>query len=131
MDLFQIMPFLVGAVFVLVIGSIIFKAGSGVAEWSRNNGMPIKRKQAVVLGKRVDVTRHSRSNFHHGHHDHTHQDSSLSTIEKYIVTFEEVEDGERHAFAVKQRLYDTVFEGDIGRLSYQGTRFKGFALERS
>ncbi|MBW4083991.1 DUF2500 domain-containing protein [Paenibacillus sp. S150] len=43
----------------------------------------------------------------------------------FYVTFE-FQDGSRAELMVPDREFGLIVEGDKGRLSYQGTRFKGF-----
>ena len=49
--------------------------------------------------------------------------SAASTA--YFVTFE-VESGDRMELAVTGEEYGLLIEGDTGRLTFQGTRVKGF-----
>ena len=43
----------------------------------------------------------------------------------YYVTFE-VKSGDRMELAVTGKEYGQMVEGDVGELSFQGTRFLGF-----
>lgn len=43
----------------------------------------------------------------------------------YFVTFE-LENKQRLEFRLKSKDYGLLAEGDIGTLTYQGTRYKGF-----
>ena len=51
-----------------------------------------------------------------------------STFTSYYVTFQ-VESGDRMEFEVDGSDYGLLMQGDIGKLSFQGTRYLGF--ERS
>ena len=51
-----------------------------------------------------------------------------STFTSYYVTFQ-VESGDRMEFEVDGSDYGLLVQGDIGKLSFQGTRYLGF--ERS
>ena len=51
-----------------------------------------------------------------------------STFTSYYVTFQ-VEIGDRMEFEVDGSDYGLLMQGDIGKLSFQGTRYLGF--ERS
>lgn len=62
---------------------------------------------------------------HHNHNDHLKSHSSTT----YYVTFE-VESGDRLEFAISGSEYGQLVEGDQGKLSFQGTRYQGFARER-
>ena len=60
------------------------------------------------------------SNNHSGAHGYTH--SSNTT---YYATFE-VESGDRMEFRISGPKYGKLREGDMGTLSFQGTRFLSF-----
>jgi hypothetical protein len=51
-----------------------------------------------------------------------HHTSSSTT---YFTTFE-VESGDRMELRVPEKEYGMLVEGDTGRLTFQGTRYKGF-----
>lgn len=119
-DPFTIVPLIIGAGFVFVIGSMIFAAGKGIAQWNYNNDQPILTSPARVVTKRTNVST-SHSNLHSDnslhHHDHTSTD--------YYVTFE-LSSGERREVQVGGQEYGMLAEGDQGDFTYQGTRYKGF-----
>ena len=48
-----------------------------------------------------------------------------STFTSYYVTFQ-VESGDRMEFEVDGSDYGLLVQGDIGKLSFQGTRYLGF-----
>ena len=50
---------------------------------------------------------------------------STSTSTSHYVTFQ-VESGDRMEFVVSGSDYGMLTEGDIGKLSFQGTRYLGF-----
>ena len=52
-----------------------------------------------------------------------------STNTAYFLTFQ-TENGERTEFNVDGRVYGMSAEGDRGQLSFQGTRFLGFARQQ-
>lgn len=72
-----------------------------------------------MVTRRTDVSYHN----HHsaGEHHHTHTTSSTT----YYATFQ-VESGDRLEFALSGMEYGRLVEGDKGRLTFQGTRYKGF-----
>lgn len=41
MEPFVLVPIVIGAVFVVLIGTIAYRAIIGFAEWSRNNSLPV------------------------------------------------------------------------------------------
>ena len=99
-------------VFVLVIGMFIVTAVKGIGRWNKNNNSPRLTVNATVAAKRTNVSHH-----HHDHHVHT------ST--SYYVTFE-VESGDRMELQMSGQEYGMLIEGDMGQLTFQGTRYLGF-----
>ena len=110
--MFKIFPILFGVVFCVVLASFIVVAARGIAQWNRNNRAPVLTVEATVAAKRM----------HHSGADNMAH-SAASTA--YFVTFE-VESGDRMELAVTGEEYGLLIEGDTGRLTFQGTRFKGF-----
>ncbi len=82
----------------------------GLSTWTSNNAAEIITASCTVVSKRTKVSGGSG-------------DSSAST--RYYITFE-FERGERKEIPVSGRYYGMIAEGDIGQLTYQGTRFKEF-----
>lgn len=104
---------------VLVVGSFVFAAGKGLAQWSSNNAQPVQRVPAKIVARRtnLDVSSH-----HHDDHPHHH----TSTSSQYYATFE-LENGQRLEFQVPDKEAGLLLEGDEGQLTCQGTRYLGFA----
>lgn len=100
----------------LIIGVFIFMVVKGIAQWSANNNSPRLTVLATVVTKRT----HKSSNHHHAN-DHMHSTTSTS----YYVTFQ-FESGDRSEFSVDGREYGMLAEGDVGKLTFQGTRYLGF-----
>lgn len=113
--MFSLFPFFFITVFVIVIGTFIVTAIRGVSQWNKNNQSPELTVEAGVVTKRTDVSHHHSGGEHH--HSHT------STT--YYATFQ-VESGDRLEFAMSGMDYGQLVEGDKGRLTFQGTRYKGF-----
>jgi hypothetical protein len=118
MDLFTIAPVIIGAGFVIIIGSILFKVAQGVAEWSHNNSQPVLSIPARVVGKRSATSGQVSPNA--GGH--------VST--SYFATFE-LASRERLEFSLDGKGFGLLAEGDEGTLTYQGTRYKGFQRQTS
>ncbi len=106
--MFAVIPIFIGAVFLMVIGSIIVRAITGVAEWSDNNTQPVACDRATVVSKRAQVS-----------------GGENSTSTTYYTTFE-MPGGVRREFKVNPSEYGLLAEDDSGQLSYQGTRYLGF-----
>ena len=112
-------------VFVLVIGVFIAAIVRNIGTWNKNNHSPRLTVTAMVVSKRTDVSHHSHgmAGDMTGAHGYTTTSST-----SYYVTFQ-VESGDRMEFSVRGTEYGMLVEGDMGRLSFQGTRYLDF--ERS
>lgn len=107
-DLFQIMFFIMFALFAVVFIGMLVK---GVGEWNKNNHSPRLTVPVTVVAKRTNVSRGG------GEHHHT------ST--SYYVTFQ-VDSGDRLELHMSGAQYGLIVEGDRGMLTFQGTRFLDF-----
>jgi cytoskeletal protein RodZ len=121
--MFSIIPVIVILVFVFVIGAIIVSAIRGVSQWQKNNEAPVLTVEATVVAKRADVSTH-----HHNVRTDNMSHVSSSTI--YYVTFQ-VASGDRMEFKVRDKEYGILVESDVGRLTFQGTRYLGFERIRN
>ena len=104
--MFRIFPILSLAIFGLVIGifiSTLIKSGNRRRE---NDRAPRLTADASVVAKRTHVWG-----------DHSHTD--------YYVTFQ-FESGDRLELEVPHDRFGYLAEGDMGRLTFQGTRFLEF-----
>lgn len=117
---FHSLPPLFIIFFLFIIGIFVFRAVTGIKQWQYNNQQPVLTVDAKITSKRKKVTHHNHST---GNGGTTH-----TTSRSYYVTFE-VESGDRMELKVHQSDYSLLAEGDFGKLTFQGTRFKGF--ERS
>lgn len=115
-DGFGAFPILFGIVATLVIGIIAFTVIKGIAQWSYNNGQPVQSLAARVVTKRAQTSGGGMAG----------QNTMNSVSTWYYVTFE-MEGGQRQEFGVPGRQYGLLAEGDQGTLTFQGTRYKGFA----
>ncbi|MBR5316853.1 MAG: DUF2500 domain-containing protein [Lachnospiraceae bacterium] len=113
-DMFTIM---FSIVFVIVIGMFIVTAIRGIGEWNKNNHSPRLTVIATVVAKRTNVSHHHHGGVNDHHHHHT------STT--YYVTFQ-VESGDRMELQMSGWEYGMIVEGDVGNLTFQGTRYLGF-----
>ncbi len=117
--MFNILPAIVSLGFIIVLGMIIIIAVKGVSEWSRNNNSPVLTVSAKVVAKRAAVSHHTH---HNGDNMSMHHASSSTD---YYITFE-VESGDRMELRAPDREYGMIAEGDSGKLTFQGTRYRGF-----
>ena len=107
------MPFgtfsLFSLVFWLILIVIVVQLVRGVIQWGRNNASPRLTVEATVVSRR-ERTWHNQHNYG-------------ST---YYATFE-FESGDRMELKIPERDIGMLAEGDRGQLTFQGTRFLGFA----
>jgi hypothetical protein len=113
--MFNAVPIFVFVIFVIVIGAFIFMGVKGIGQWSANNNSPRLTVPAQVKTKRTHTWGGSG-------------DSSAHT--DYYVTFQ-VESGDRMELGISGKEYGMLAEGDLGILSFQGTRYLGFERKGS
>ena len=117
--MFSIISIFVPIIFVIVIGMFVFTAVKGANQWNKNNKSPVLSVTAKVVTKRAAVSVDQTFNA-----DGTNMTpASSSTV--YYATFQ-VESGDRMELKVSGKEYGMLAEGDTGKLTFQGTRFKGF-----
>ena len=124
--MFTIVPIFITVIFVLVVGGIILTVVRGIGTWSKNNASPRLTVPAQVVTKRTSVTHHR----HHAHGSH-HGGMGMghtATHTSYYVTFQ-VESGSRIELPLSGTEYGLLAEGDRGKLTFQGTRYLGFARQ--
>lgn len=120
--MFTIVPIIIGIGFVFVFGTIIIRAIQGGKQWKSNNESPVLIVDATVVSKRADVRHYN----HNSGENNMHHSRSSTT---YYVTFQ-VESGDRMEFTVHDTEYGMLVEGDVGKLTFQGTRYKGFERQK-
>ena len=101
--------------FLLVIGTFVVVAVRGIRQWNHNNHQPTLTVEATVVTK--------RSHYHRSAGDNTMGSTH------YYATFQ-VESGDRLEFSLPGTEYGMLAEGDRGRLTFQGSRYHGFARTR-
>lgn len=109
---FSLFSSLFSVAFIAIFGIIIVAAVRGIAQWNQNNHSPRLTVQACITGKRSE----------HHHHHHDNMDTSSTT---YYVTFQ-VQSGDQMELRVNGWEYGQLAEGDVGNLTFQGTRYLGF-----
>jgi hypothetical protein len=110
-------PAIFSIMFVLVFGVIIFIIIKGLSQWNKNNNSPVLTVDARLVAKRTNVS--------HYHNNTGNEAMNTSTSTTYYATFE-VESGDRMELQVSGYDYGMMAEGDQGRLTFHGTRFKSF-----
>lgn len=103
-----------GIVFISIFVMVIIGFARNIIQWGKNNNSPRLSVEASVVAKRTSVSHHHNSS------NHT---SSSSTW--YYVTFQ-VASGDRMELPVRGMDYGMLAEGDVGILTFQGTRYLGF-----
>ena len=103
------------ASFAFVFGLILFILIKGLSQWNKNNQAPRLTVLATVIAKRGHTSGYHQAGTMHHHHSTT-----------YYITFQ-VESGDRMELVVPDAEYGLLIEGDRGNLTFQGTRFLGFA----
>lgn len=107
---FNVFPIVFVIIFCIVVGFILFTFIKGAAEWGKNNNSPRITVAAHVKTKRTNTSGGS---------------GEMSASTSYYVTFE-YESGDRQEFKTTGEQYGMLAEGDLGKLSFQGTRFLEF-----
>ncbi len=105
-------------VFLLILGLIIYSIVKSISQNAKDKASPVLSVDAKVVTKRMDVSGSS-------HMDQNTHISSTSSHSYYYATFE-VESGDRIEFSVSGEDYGMLAEGDIGKLTFQGSRFLSF-----
>ncbi|MDD4422777.1 MAG: DUF2500 domain-containing protein [Eubacteriales bacterium] len=121
MNVFSFFPFFFVIVFIFIFGIIIYTVIRGVSRWNKNNKSPVLTVPVIILAKRGDISYHRHNS---GGNNMGHTTSSTT----YYVTFQ-VESGDRIELIVPDDEFGMLVEGDTGRLTFQGTRYKGFERE--
>lgn len=112
--MFEVLFFLA---FFTILAMVLVQAFRGLTQWNKNNRSPRLTVDASVAAKRMMVSHHHDSTVHVMHTNTT-----------YYVTFQ-VESGDRMELSVGAEEYGMLVEGDVGKLSFQGTRFLGFSRQ--
>lgn len=115
-------PPLVTIIFLVVIGTFLFRLVTGIIQWHKNNESPVLSSNATVVTKREAVRQCQNA---------AGPDTAptMSSSTAYYATFE-LTDGSRMEFRVGGAEYGMLAERDTGRLTYQGTRYLGFERSR-
>jgi len=108
-------------VFVASIGLTAVMVVKYISLWHRNNRAPRLTVEAEVVAKEET------------HRRHISKDDPMTMFGRsggaaicYYVTFR-TNRGDRIEFLITGREYDGLAEGERGMLTYQGTRYLGFA----
>ncbi|MFJ7859165.1 DUF2500 domain-containing protein [Peribacillus sp. NPDC097206] len=119
--LFTAAPVFIGIIFVIILILFIVNVFNGLSQWKENEESPRLSVPAHVISKRTNVTRHN-----HFHDNDVHSHSSSTT---YFITCE-FDSGDRTEFRISGKEFGLLAEGDIGTLTFQGTRFIDFSRKK-
>lgn len=114
---FYIVGFLIMAITVTIIIAVIVRI---LKQKKRDDNSPRLSVKATVITKRMSV---------HTYRQADASDMMQSTNTSYFVTFQ-VESGDRIELMVEGGEYGMLVEGDEGILTFQGSRYLGFARQR-
>ncbi|WP_340023103.1 DUF2500 domain-containing protein [Paenibacillus sp. FSL K6-1096] len=104
--------FVLQLILVLIACFVAYTIVMQIKIWITNYTSPVESRLATAVTKRTEVWGGR------GYLAGTHT--------SYYVTFE-FRDGSRRELQVKPKAHALIVEGDTGELSYQGSRFRGFA----
>lgn len=101
-------------VFFLILIVFVFSVGSVFLRWNKNNRAPVLTVDAKVVSRHTDVRRRGANH-----------DMPVHMNTRYFVTFE-FESGDRLELETDRYAFGLIAEQDVGKLTFQGTRFLRF-----
>lgn len=115
---FGLMSILFAAVFLAVLGVFVYVIVASIRRSSQDRKSPRLTVEATVVSRRAEYRRNAAA-------------SGMDTVHAaswtiYYVTFQ-VESGDRMELQVSGSEYGMLAQGDRGKLTFQGSRFLGFA----
>jgi hypothetical protein len=117
--LFSFIPSFMVIFIIIFIAIILYTVLKGAKKWSYNNKQPVLTVESKIVSKRQDVSVNHHTGVHKNMHNHT------TTNTNYYVTFE-VGSGDRMEFHIPGKEYGLLAEDDMGKLTFQGSRYLGF-----
>ena len=121
------MGFISGIIFLIIIFIFLRFIIKGILTWVKNNNSPRLTVNAKVVSKRINVINDNNANINNLNNGYN--SVSVTSHTNYYTTFQ-VDTGERMEFQVKGKEYGMLTEGDLGKLTYQGTRYISFIRNR-
>ena len=122
--MFTLVPIFIGVIFVIMLVSIISGLSRNAKRERKNDQSPRVTADVKVVSKRMEVGG-NRSNRRMGA-DGMMENGYSYSYSDYFVTFE-FNSGDRLELPVDGSDYGLLVEGDQGKLTFQGTRYLGFA----
>lgn len=111
-------PIFFFAITAIIIATFVVMFVKGIREWNHNNHSPVLTVPAKVVAKRE-----------HRSHNSAAGDDIVHTSTSYYATFE-VESGDRMELSLSGREYGLLAQGDVGKLTFQGSRYHRFERTR-
>ncbi len=105
--------------FITIFGFFIYGVIKSIQQNAKNKASPVLSVEAKVVSKRMDVSHHTTSNQNMDH-------SSFSSSSSYYYATFQVESGDRIELRLSGKEYGMLVEGDLGKLTFQGSRYLDF-----
>ncbi|CAM7741065.1 DUF2500 domain-containing protein [Citrobacter freundii] len=109
-------------IIILIVVAASFRFVQQRREKADNDAAPLVQKQVVVSNKREKPLNDRRSR--------QQEVSPAGTSMRYEASFKPQNGGLEQAFRLDAQQYHALTVGDKGTLSYKGSRFVDFTLER-
>lgn len=119
---YDLLGIIIPLVFILIICIFIVVIVKNISTWNKNNHSPRLTVDAKIVAKRTQITHQNHANAGDITGSHGYSTSSST---RYYITFQ-FESGDRMEFYVTGSEYGMCAEGDVGTLTFQGTRYLSF-----
>lgn len=103
--------------YICIISFLYIKCKKKILLWKENRKMPRLKQNVEIIGKRINTTSFQIKG------KKLWRDSIT-----YHITFQ-LPNNEQTELCIPYRIYRFLFEGDTGKLTFQGTKF--FEFERA
>lgn len=115
---FSIANILFIVVFIAIVVILIVTILNRAKRNHKNNNSPVLTVGAKIVAKRSDMRNYN-------HKNSSNDFNNMSSYTDYYATFE-VQSGDRMEFKIDGSEYGMIIEGDVGDLTFQGTRYIKF-----
>lgn len=107
---------LIGLFFAVVIGGITYQQIQKMRVSARNNTLPILTTSATLVSKRKDIIAQPPG---------INPKNQIAPSTTFFASFR-LPDSQTVEVQVNDVQFATLTEGEVGQITYQGTRFLGF-----
>ncbi|MEA5027000.1 hypothetical protein SDC9_151390 [bioreactor metagenome] len=118
-SMFGFMTIFISLIFIAVFGLTIIIIIKSLGQVKHNSHSPVLAVGVKVVAKRTDA---GMGGAHPGINNDVYHSAAATW---YYITFE-VESNDRLEFSVSALDFGQIAEGDLGKLTFQGTRFIRF-----